>query len=116
MTHSVEVLRHYDSIAAASARMLEAARSEDWDGLIAAESQCAELVSELTRLDPDCRVRMQPDDNQRRLQALGEVLANDAQIRSLTQHWMRSLESMLGATGQGHRAHRSYLAVGAGEG
>ena len=116
MTQHVEVLRHYDGIAAASARMLEAARSDDWDGLIAAESQCAKLVAELTRLDPECRVRMLPDDNQRRLQALGEVLANDAKIRSLTQAWMRSLEGMLGATQQGYRAQRSYLAFGDGEG
>jgi flagellar protein FliT len=114
MTQYVEVLRHYDCIAAASARMLEAARNDDWDGLIAAESECAELVAELTRLDPECRVRMQPADNQRRLHALGEVLTNDAQIRSLTQQWMRSLEGMLGTTQQGHRAHRSYLAFGPG--
>lgn len=116
MTQYVEVLRHYDNIAAVSARMLNAARDEDWDGLIAAESQCAALVAELTRLDPECRVRMQPADNQRRLQALGAVLANDAQIRALTQHWMRSLEGMLGSAQQGHRAHRSYLAFGTGEG
>jgi flagellar protein FliT len=116
MTQHIEVLRHYDGIVAASARMLEAARSDDWDGLIAAESHCAKLVAELTRLDPDCRVRMVPDDNQRRLQALGEVLANDAQIRTLTQAWMRSLEGMLGTAQQGYRAHRSYLAFGPGEG
>ena len=45
------VLEIYEAIAAASGRMLAAARAGDWDGLLAAEADCARLV-ERARAQP----------------------------------------------------------------
>lgn len=86
-------LSHYESIAAASARMLRAAQAADWDALIEQEKHCAGLIEDLRAADAERR--LDPAERLRKAAILRQVLGEDAEIRRLTQPWLRRLEELL---------------------
>lgn len=102
----MDIIAHYASIAASSGRMLAAARDGDWDALVAAEHECADRVAALEALG-----HIAPKDEYERATRIGllrTILANDAEIRSLTEPWMQKLEGMIGSMGQGRRVRQAY--------
>ncbi len=111
--HDMErtIVDRYQRMADASRRMLSAARMDDWDAVCAAEKECATLIAELSKLGD-----LSPSDPALRQQKLGlmkRVLADDAEIRQLTQPWMRKLEDMMRTTGNAVQLGRAYGAGGA---
>jgi flagellar protein FliT len=100
------VLNCYEEIAAASARMLAAARDADWDGLIAAEMVCASLINRVSALSKNAEIS--EDGNQRRLQIIHRVLADDAQIRNLVEPRLVTLEGFLHGRANGRRVESAY--------
>lgn len=87
----------YEQIAAASGSMLAAARSRDWERLIAAERDCAASVVRLKSAQ-ECAHPLDPVARRRKVAILRNVLANDAEIRTLTQPWLARLQDLLTAT------------------
>lgn len=76
----------YKAIEDSSARMLEAAKADDWDGVVRYEGACAVLIEQL-RLRAksevlDASVRAEKSLIMRR------ILNNDAQIRYLAEPWL----------------------------
>jgi len=77
------LIDHYKAIENSSARMLEAARVEDWDGVLRFEGACAVLIEQLRsraateQLDADTRAE--------KTRIMQRILYNDAQIRYLTE-------------------------------
>jgi flagellar protein FliT len=98
-TERWSMIQHYEAIAAASRRMLEAARADDWDEVGREESHCRELISRLRSVHPDehlVAIRRQ------RLLLLRAILADDAEIRELSEPWLKQLEALLaGRSGRG---------------
>jgi flagellar protein FliT len=86
-------LSYYESIAAASARMLRAAQRSDWDSLIAQEKICAALIEKLRAADANRRLH--DGNRQRKAAIIRQVLEEDAEIRRLTQPWLRRVEGLL---------------------
>ena len=86
-------LTHYESIAAASGRMLRAARDADWDTLIEQEKVCAALIEALRAADAERK--LSGEALERKAAIIRQVLAEDAEIRRLTQPWLRRLEELL---------------------
>lgn len=103
-----DTLSYYESVAAASADMLEAARCRDWDGLAEAELRCAAAIAMLKASDADARL----DDGKRPRKAaiIRRVLAEDAEIRRLLDPRMRELEHLLGAARTQRRVDGAYRA------
>lgn len=102
-------LQHYDSIAEASGRMLEAARRSDWDGVVAEEKRCSELVAALqARADTTSASALSPEERAARHTIIRKVLADDAEIRNLAEPWMRHLESVLASSGNNRKLDDSY--------
>lgn len=99
MTARKELIPHYESIAETSARMLTAAREGDWDNLVAAERECAALIRHLQELEAEASLKLDPDGNRERIRILQKILSHDAEIRELTQHWLRGLEKLLRSAG-----------------
>ncbi len=80
------LIDYYKAIEDSSARMLEAAKAEDWDGVVRYEGTCAVLIQQL-RLhakteDLDAASRIEKSQIMRR------ILHNDAQIRYLAEPWL----------------------------
>lgn len=81
----------YKAIEDSSARMLEAAKAEDWDEIMRFEGVCAVLIEQLRH-----RSRSeQLDEGARREKSriMLRILNNDAQIRFLAEPWLQHLES-----------------------
>lgn len=100
------MLRYYESIAGQSQRMLSAARAGDWEDLCAAEQECARLIAQLKQLGD--APPLAAGESERRMQILKQLLAEDAEIRDLTEPWLKQLGEMLGSTGNQRRLGNAY--------
>ncbi len=88
------IIEHYEAIAAASRRMLDAARAGDWDEVGREEDRCRALIGLLKRTQPDGSLAY--DGRRQRLALLRAMLADDAEIRELSEPWLKQLEALLG--------------------
>ncbi len=77
------LIDYYKAIENSSARMLEAARVEDWDGVLRFEGACSVLIEQLR----DRAATEQLDDEARieKTRIMQRILYNDAQIRYLAE-------------------------------
>jgi flagellar protein FliT len=105
------ILDTYGSIAAKSGQMLEAARSSDWERLIALEQDCRALAATLRRVDHGAS-GADPAYLQRKAELIHKVLADDAEIRKYTEPWMNQLALYLGNARQQYRLMQAYEAGG----
>lgn len=101
-----QIVERYTRMADASHRMLAAAREDDWDMVGALEKECAGLIAELSKMGD-----LAPADPGLRQQKLGlmkRVLADDAEIRLLSQPWLKKLDALLRTPETVARLDRAY--------
>jgi flagellar protein FliT len=90
MNNNNTLIDYYRAIEAASAQMLEAAKADDWDGVVRLEGTCAVLIEQLRFASTTLEL---PKEN--RAEKTGimlRILGNDAQIRYLAEPWMAHFE------------------------
>lgn len=87
---AVQVVANYESLAALSGQMRDAASRGEWELLISIEQQRSKLVEAMKPLDAEAR--LDEAALRRKNQLINEVLAGDAEIRNLTQVWMSELQ------------------------
>jgi flagellar protein FliT len=94
-----QLLSYYEAIEQASADMLSAARSGDWDEVVKLEGACVLLITKLkqagqlpsqTPADP---VAIEAAKAKSRL--MQRILVNDAEIRQLAEPWLQELDVTL---------------------
>lgn len=102
------ILDIYGTISAKTGEMLDAAKSNDWDRLVALEQDCRALIETLKQTDAgaDTGARFV----QHKVAFIRKVLADDAEIRKFTEPWMTQLEVYLGNARREHRLQRAYEA------
>ena len=84
------LIDYYKAIEDSSAKMLEAARVEDWDAVVRFEGACAVLIEQLRY-----RARSEELDAVARAEKsriMRRILGNDAQIRILAEPWLSHFE------------------------
>ncbi len=84
------LLDYYKSIEESSRKMLDAAKSQDWDQVVRCEGVCAVLIEQL-------RVRSRseqllPELRSEKTRIMQRILFNDAQIRYLAEPWLEHLD------------------------
>lgn len=87
------LIDYYKAIEDSSARMLEAAKAEDWDGVVHFEGTCAVLIEQLRH-----RAKSEELDASGRAEKsliMRRILNNDAQIRYLAEPWLEHIECKL---------------------
>ena len=89
---SNDVLSMYENITGMTNKMVVAARSSDWDGLDTLENQCASAASmtmsgSVPALAGASRLR--------KIDLLKQILANDREIRAITEPWMTQLSNSM---------------------
>ena len=100
-THPMDpqLLSYYEAIERASADMLSAARSGNWDEVVKLEGACVLLITKLkhaaqlpaqTPADP---VALEAAKAKSRL--MQRILVNDAEIRQLAEPWLQDLDDTL---------------------
>lgn len=81
----------YKSIEESSLKMLDAAKSEDWEQVVKCEGVCAVLIEQL-------RVRshseqLLPEQRSEKTRIMQRILRNDALIRYLAEPWLEQLDA-----------------------
>ena len=88
-----QLIDYYKAIEDSSARMLEAAKTEDWEGVVRQEGACAVLIEQLRHL-----AKTEVLDSQSRVEKsriMLRILHNDALIRYLAEPWLMHLDHTL---------------------
>ena len=87
------LIDYYKAIEDSSAKMLEAAKAEDWDGVVRFEGACAVLIEQLRH-----RAKSEELDapaRQEKTRIMMRILSNDAQIRYLAEPWLAHCEQKI---------------------
>ncbi len=100
------IIERYTRMADASGRMLAAARLDDWNTVSETEKECTRLIAELSTMGD--LVPTDPHLRERKLALMKQVLADDAEIRVLTQPWMQKLDALLRSSDTVARLDRAY--------
>ena len=88
-----ELMTYYEAIERASADMLAAARTGDWDQVVKLEGACVLLISQLKRA-----ARNQPIDGETakaKSRIMQRILVNDAEIRHLAEPWLAEIDQLV---------------------
>ena len=88
----------YQEMSALSARMVEAARANDWDTLITLERSIAALRNSL--LPDDDNGDQSAGELKLKSQLIQRILADDAEVRRHTEPWMEQVRRFLGKDAQ----------------
>jgi len=84
----------YEAIAAATGRMLDAARAGDLRALATSEHDCLAWIERIERLgNPD--TVLDADGRRRRMELLGRALRDDAALRDLLEPWLAGVDRCL---------------------
>jgi flagellar protein FliT len=95
------LIDYYRALEAASFSMLEAAKSDDWDGVVRLEGTCTVLIEQL-RFNSTSQ-NLPAEQRPEKTGIMRRILANDAQIRYLAEPWMAHFEKRL--EGMQHTLH-----------
>jgi flagellar protein FliT len=85
-----QVIANYEALAALTGQMRDAAVRGEWDPLISIEQERSKLVAVMKQLDAE--TPLSEVTKQRKDQLISEILAHDAEIRTLAQAWMSELQ------------------------
>lgn len=102
----VRIVDRYRRMATASGQMLSAARLDDWDAVCRLENECAALIAELTTMGD--LAPADPELRQQKIDLMKRVLADDAEIRLLSQPWLAKLDAMMRTRSTTDRLKRAY--------
>ena len=92
------LLSYYEAIEKASADMLDAARTGNWDHVIKLEGACVLLISQLKNVARGSA--LSSEENQLKSRIMKRVLVNDAEIRNLAEPWLEDLDQMMSGRSQ----------------
>ncbi len=96
----------YERIAQLTSEMLAAARCQQWEQLIELEHVCRNAFAGL--VDASDAAPATPEVTQRKAALIRQVIANDAEIRSLVEPWIAELGQWLGTADRSQRLHDAY--------
>ena len=87
------LIDYYKAIEDSSRKMLDAAKSEDWDLVVRFEGACAVLIEQLrARAGSE---ELLPTQRTEKTRIMQRILHNDAQIRYLAEPWLTHCEQQL---------------------
>ena len=93
-----ELLNYYEAIEQASADMLSAARTGNWDEVVKLEGACVLLISQLKAAAN--QNQLSAGDSQLKTRIMQRILLNDAEIRHLAEPWLEDLDQLMGGGGR----------------
>jgi flagellar protein FliT len=102
-----QLISTYERILDSTALMLAAARQGDWDRLAELERGCRVEVEGLVALG-DAQPPLPETLRLRKTAIIRSVLADDAEIRRITEPAMSQLEQILGHLGNQRKLAKSY--------
>lgn len=83
----------YEEILGIVDQMLAAAKKSDWDALASLEHTCKQLVNQL--MAQDTSALLDAPQQKKKVALIGQILARDAEIRTLTEPHITHLQNIL---------------------
>ena len=102
-----EILDLYENVADLMRQMLVAARTGDWERLTALESRCSDQVALIKQKD-GVRPPLSAQARERKTRIIQSILADDRQIRDITEPWMVQLSALMNNAGTERKLARAY--------
>ncbi|MFT7723377.1 MAG: flagellar protein FliT [Roseateles sp.] len=96
---NTQLINYYEAIERASADMLSAARTGNWDEVVKLEGACVLLISQLKAAAHERSLA--PGESKLKTRLMQRILLNDAEIRHLAEPWLEDLDHLL------HGQHRT---------
>lgn len=90
---SQHLIDYYKAIEDSSAKMLDAAKMEDWEQVVHFEGACAVLIEQLR--DRASQEQLMPEQRSEKTRIMQRILQNDAQIRYLAEPWLMHCEQSM---------------------
>ncbi|MDI4633799.1 flagellar protein FliT [Pelomonas sp. V22] len=90
---NTHLLSYYEAIEQASADMLSAARTGNWDEVVKLEGACVLLISQLKHAAT--QAALAPEESKLKTRIMQRILLNDAEIRNLAEPWLEDLDKVL---------------------
>ena len=106
MMNGAEVISLYESVADLTDQMLVAARQEDWVLLSKLEADCAHVVNALKTMEAS--VKLTEDRRERKIKILKKILADDKDIRNLTDPGLKKLSALIQNTSTERKLASAY--------
>lgn len=104
--NSQEIISLYEAVSDITNRMVAAARAGDWDRLVALESDCAGHVQTLRDGEPP--TPLEGAVRERKVKIIHKILADDREIRNITEPWMAHLSALINSTGAERKLSSAY--------
>ena len=106
MMESTEILALYDDVAAITHQMVHAARDRDWQRLTVLESDCTSTVQRIR--DNENPAPLTPEMKERKIQLIKKILADDREIRDITEPWMAELATLMKSSKTSMKLSQAY--------
>jgi flagellar protein FliT len=100
-----QVIAIYEDAARLTREMLDDARAQQWDKVVAKEKLCAAQLARLPSAEPP---QNDPRHQRRKAELIGSMLDDNAEIRMLAEPWLARLSELIGNTRQQSRLHHMY--------
>ena len=110
--NSQEVISLYETVAVITDQMLVAARKRDWEQMITLESRVASHIEDLK--SGEAPAALSGATRLRKVQIIQKILADDRQIRDITEPWMAELAQLINSAGTERKLSHAYGGAHAG--
>lgn len=104
-----QTINTYEEILITTNKMLVAAQNSEWEELIGLEKECKSLTNKLVANNSGNM--LSNELQQKKIEIIHQVLANDAQIRLITEPWMKQLQNMLNTAKHENNLQQAYQPV-----
>lgn len=104
--NSEEVISLYEKVAVITNQMVAAAREYNWEQLAQLESLCASHVATLR--GNENIVPLTGVVREQKVRIIQKILADDREIRSITEPWMDQLTAMIKSAGTERKLSQAY--------
>ena len=101
-----EILSIYENVAVITNQMLTAARNGKWDELVELESHCSSQVATLK--SSESPAPLTGEIREKKVRIIKQILADDREIRTITEPWMKQLSVMMNASGTERKLSQVY--------
>jgi flagellar protein FliT len=103
---TLDVLAVYENVASITNEMVAAAKNGDWEQLAILESHCSSQVEALKKADSTLALTGAHRD--KKVEIIRKILADDQEIRAITQPWMKHLAALMQSTGTERKLSKAY--------
>ena len=111
---STDILKAYEHLAEVTGRMRVAAAQEDWDGVIALESECASVYERLASIETGAP--FDPEYQRRKSELICRLLDDDALIRETLSGQLTHIWRMIDGRPRVEKLNAAYGNPGSTEG